>query len=102
MDASLIPEINSNVIWMSDGDYIKLRTDKAGYMLLNETISIVLKCIDGVFSIQDIMEEVKRNHSFKNSKKDLEKFVEESIELLLEYKIISLYTHKYERWKKHE
>lgn len=88
MDRSNIPEAKV-VGWMFENENVVISFGK-DKILLNQSSGIVWELIDGVNTIQDIIDEMKKKYGEQNSEEYLGQIVEESIYYFSEAGLIVL------------
>ena len=101
MEKTLIPEMKT-INWRVDGDnaVIDIVNDK---LLLNKTSKIVLETINGINSIQEIIDELFKKYGEENSIEYISQLVESTLDLFAKYDLIALRsTNEFDGWLQYE
>ncbi|MCL6590259.1 MAG: PqqD family protein [Firmicutes bacterium] len=101
MDKTAVPECKT-INWKLEGDNVVVNLDGRQQFLLNKSAKLVWEQINGVNTIQDIINELFKKYGDQNSVEYITEIVESSINLFLENGVVLLRTDDFDGWLQYE
>lgn len=88
MDLNKIPTLKT-IYWKVTDGYVVVDSPK-GHFILNDSSSLIWKCIDGCKTISDIIKEIYEKYSEENTLSQVEEIVCEAIRSYVDKDLILL------------